>query len=90
MYNSIDLDDIEAIRQSFNSVNKVANSICYFACIELGFKNVLYTNFYVSHLNFGQQLADGMNTDDLIQKYHSLYDKMVRVGRFDGVTKVTS
>jgi len=48
-----------------------------------GFKNVLYTNFYVSHLNFGQQLSDGMNTDDLIQKYHGLYDKMVSIGRFD-------
>jgi hypothetical protein len=37
-----------------------------------GFKNVLYTDFYVSHLSFFAQ-THAMNVDDLINKYTSLY-----------------
>ena len=37
-----------------------------------GFKNVLYTNFYVSHLSFYRQIETGINLDDLRQKYNIL------------------
>jgi hypothetical protein len=38
-----------------------------------GFKNILYTDFYVSHLSFFAQNNE-MNIDDLVNKYHDLYD----------------
>jgi len=40
-----------------------------------GFKNVLYTDFYVSHLSFFSQTNE-MNTYDLINKYDMLYSKI--------------
>ena len=40
-----------------------------------GFKNVLYTDFYVSHLSFFSQTNE-MNIDDLISKYTVLYSKI--------------
>lgn len=40
-----------------------------------GFKNVLYTDFYVSHLSFFAQ-THAMNVDDLINKYSVLYSKL--------------
>ena len=40
-----------------------------------GFKNVLYTDFYVSHLSFFSQ-THAMNIDDLISKYSVLYSKI--------------
>lgn len=38
-----------------------------------GFKNVLYTDFYVSHLSFYKQIETGINIDDLLEKYNNLY-----------------
>lgn len=38
-----------------------------------GFKNVLYTDFYVSHLSFYKQIETGINLKDLINKYHQLH-----------------
>jgi hypothetical protein len=40
-----------------------------------GFKNVLYTDFYVSHLSFFSQ-THSMNIDDLISKYNILYSNI--------------
>jgi hypothetical protein len=37
------------------------------------FKNVLYTDFYVSHLSFYRQIETGININDLINKYHNLH-----------------
>lgn len=37
-----------------------------------GFKNILYSDFYVSHLSFYIQ-THAMNIDDLINKYNNLY-----------------
>jgi len=37
-----------------------------------GFKNIIYSDFYVSHLSFFAQI-DTMNIDDLINKYNNLY-----------------
>lgn len=47
-----------------------------------GFKNVLYSDFYVSHLSFFKQLETKMNLSDLIFKYHALYCAMEENGRF--------
>jgi hypothetical protein len=38
------------------------------------FKNVLYSDFYVSHLSFYGQNESGINLNDLIDKYHTLYN----------------
>ena len=38
-----------------------------------GFKNVLYSDFYVSHLSFYKQVETGINTNDLIDKYNKLF-----------------
>ena len=40
-----------------------------------GFKNILYTDFYVSHLSFFSQ-THSMNIDDLISKYNILYSNI--------------
>jgi len=40
-----------------------------------GFKNILYADFYVSHLSFFSQ-THAMNIDDLISKYSVLYSKI--------------
>jgi hypothetical protein len=38
------------------------------------FKNVLYSDFYVSHLSFYRQNETGINLNDLINKYENLYN----------------
>lgn len=37
------------------------------------FKNVLYADFYVSHLSFYRQIETGINIDNLIEKYNHFY-----------------
>jgi len=37
------------------------------------FQNVLYSDFYVSHLSFYKQNETGINLNELINKYHNLY-----------------
>jgi hypothetical protein len=37
------------------------------------FKNVLYYDFYVSHLSFYKQVETGINLNELIDKYYKLY-----------------
>jgi hypothetical protein len=37
------------------------------------FKNILYSDFYVSHLSFFRQIETGINLDDLRGKYKMLY-----------------
>jgi hypothetical protein len=37
------------------------------------FKNVIYSNFYVSHLSFFKQIETGINLTDLRDKYNKLY-----------------
>lgn len=44
--------------------------------ITRNFKNVFYSDFYVSHLSFYKQLETGINLDDLINKYNELYKKI--------------
>lgn len=46
------------------------------------FNNVLYTDFYVSHLSFYRQVETGINSNDLIEKYNKLYKKMEVSNRF--------
>ena len=49
------------------------------------FKNVLYSDFYVSHLSFYKQQTTGLNGEkiyDLTNKYHELYDTLENSGRF--------
>jgi hypothetical protein len=38
------------------------------------FNNILYTPLFVSHLSFYKQVETGINTSDLIKKYHDLYE----------------
>jgi hypothetical protein len=38
------------------------------------FKNILYTDFYVSHLSFYKQNETGINLNFLIECYHELYN----------------
>ena len=38
------------------------------------FTNILYTPLFVSHLSFYKQVETGINTMDLIAKYHELYE----------------
>ena len=40
------------------------------------FKNILYTDFYVSHLSFFKQVEMGININDLLEKYNNLLYKM--------------
>lgn len=47
------------------------------------FKNILYSDCYVSHLSFGQQLWSGMNIADLINKYDKLYEKIHNSANLD-------
>ena len=37
------------------------------------FKNILYSDFYVSHLSFYRQIESGIDLDNLINKYEKLY-----------------
>lgn len=43
---------------------------------ERNFRNVLYADFYVSHLSFYKQVETEIDSDDLVQKYHQLYDNI--------------
>jgi hypothetical protein len=43
---------------------------------ERNFNNVLYSDFYVSHLSFFKQVETNINSGDLIDKYHKLYDSI--------------
>jgi hypothetical protein len=43
---------------------------------EKGFNNVMYTDFYVSHLSFAGQSKTGMNVDVLQNKYADLFEKL--------------
>jgi hypothetical protein len=38
------------------------------------FKNIFYTDFYVSHLSFYKQNETGINLNLLIESYHELYN----------------
>jgi len=40
------------------------------------FKNILYTDFYVSHLSFYKQNETGINLNLLLDNYHKLYDTL--------------
>lgn len=40
------------------------------------FKNILYTDFYVSHLSFYRQNETGINLNKLVNNYHSLFHKL--------------
>jgi hypothetical protein len=46
------------------------------------FNNVLYSDFYVSHLSFYKQVETNINSNDLIEKYNKLYEKMEKMERF--------
>jgi hypothetical protein len=47
------------------------------------FNNVLYTDFYVSHLSFYKQNQTGININKLISEYDKLYHIVEKNGRFD-------
>jgi hypothetical protein len=53
------------------------------------FKNVLYSDFFVSHLSFYRQLHDGMDLNSLIHKYHSLFDTLNAIHRFDNIDSLS-
>ena len=38
------------------------------------FNNVLYSDFFVSHLSFFRQIETGINSNDLVQKYDKFYN----------------
>ena len=46
------------------------------------FKNILYTDCYVSHLSFYRQNETGIDLNKLIDKYNKLYYTMEENGRF--------
>jgi hypothetical protein len=46
------------------------------------FKNILYSDFYVSHLSFYQQNRTGINLNNLIDSYNKLYYTVEETGRF--------
>jgi hypothetical protein len=46
------------------------------------FNNILYTDFYVSHLSFYKQNETGINLNKLIGDYHKLYHIVEENGRF--------
>jgi hypothetical protein len=50
--------------EAFLTVNYVENR---------QFKNILYSDFYVSHLSFYKQLETKIDIDSLIERYHLLY-----------------
>ena len=47
-----------------------------------GFNNILYTDFYVSHLSFFKQNETGINLNKLIHNYNELYNSIEENGRF--------
>ena len=46
------------------------------------FNNILYSDFYVSHLSFYKQNESGINLDKLIDSYDKLYYTIKDIGRF--------
>jgi hypothetical protein len=46
------------------------------------FNNILYSDFYVSHLSFYKQNETGINLNKLIDKYNELYITIEENGRF--------
>ena len=46
------------------------------------FKNILYTDLYVSHLSFYKQNETDINLNNLIDKYHKLYNTIIETKRF--------
>ena len=46
------------------------------------FKNILYSDFYVSHLSFYKQNETGINLHKLIDNYNKLYITIEKNGRF--------
>jgi hypothetical protein len=46
------------------------------------FNNILYSDFYVSHLSFYMQNTTGINLNSLIDKYHKLYHTVEETTRF--------
>ena len=44
------------------------------------FKNILYSDFYVSHLSFYKQNETGINLNELINKYDKLYYHVEAIG----------
>ncbi len=46
------------------------------------FKNVLYSNFYVSHLSYYMQNETGISLSSLLEQYKRLYTQMQTSGRF--------
>jgi uncharacterized protein YqgQ len=47
------------------------------------FNNILYIDFYVSHLSFYKQNETGINLNKLINNYHELYNIIEETGRFN-------
>ena len=45
--------------------------------LEKEFQNILYTDFYVSHLSFFKQENMGLNSDKIIPLYDKLCDKFI-------------
>ena len=48
------------------------------------FKNIFYSDMYVSHLSFFKQIESDIDIPDLIKKYTILYTTMENDGRFKG------
>lgn len=46
------------------------------------FKNILYSDFYVSHLSFYKQSSTGIDLEYLTDKYNQLYNTIEENGRF--------
>jgi hypothetical protein len=46
------------------------------------FKNILYSDFYVSHLSFYKQNESGINLKKLVHNYNNLYTIVEESGRF--------
>ena len=51
------------------------------------FKNVFYSDFFVSHLSFYRQIETNINIGDLTKKYNNLFDTISNTGRFEKVEK---
>lgn len=52
------------------------------------FKNVSYSDFYVSHLSFYRQVETGINLNELTVKYNELLHTMEKTGRFSELKKI--
>jgi hypothetical protein len=46
------------------------------------FNNIIYSNFYVSHLSFFRQNQTRINVNKLIDNYNELYNAIEENGRF--------